>query len=76
MFLLSLILGFLLPQELKMPVEGADKNSYHAESFWYYPWGESVTTKGWIFSPKSKLLFFRRRKGWLFSQANFVRGET
>jgi len=29
-----------------MPVKGADKNSYHPQSFWYYPWGKSVTHKG------------------------------
>lgn len=29
-----------------MPVEGATKTSYHAQSFWYYPWGKSVTHKG------------------------------
>ncbi len=29
-----------------MPVKGAGKGDYHAESFWYYPWGKSVTHKG------------------------------
>lgn len=29
-----------------MPVKGADKHSYHAQSFWYYPWGKSGTHKG------------------------------
>jgi murein DD-endopeptidase MepM/ murein hydrolase activator NlpD len=40
------ILGFLIPQRLIIPVEGATKSSYHPKSFWYYPWGKSVTHKG------------------------------
>jgi len=40
------IIGLLLPQNLSMPVEGATENSYNKESFWYYPWGKSVTHKG------------------------------
>jgi len=40
------ILGFLIPQNLQMPVEGATTSDYHPESFWFYPWGKSVTHKG------------------------------
>lgn len=29
-----------------MPVDGATKTSYNEKSFWYYPWGKSVTHKG------------------------------
>jgi murein DD-endopeptidase MepM/ murein hydrolase activator NlpD len=29
-----------------IPVKGAGKNSYHPESFWFYPWGKSVVHKG------------------------------
>ena len=38
--------GFLIPQNLKMPVDGATKSSYNQQSFWYYPWGKSGTHKG------------------------------
>jgi murein DD-endopeptidase MepM/ murein hydrolase activator NlpD len=41
-----LAVGLLLPQHALMPVQGADSNSYHPDSFWYYPWGRSVTHKG------------------------------
>ena len=41
-----LVAGYLLPQDLLMPVQGAAKQDYHPESFWYYPWGSSVTHKG------------------------------
>lgn len=36
----------LLPQSLKMPVDKATKNDFNAHSFWYFPWGKSVTHKG------------------------------
>jgi hypothetical protein len=40
------IVGLILPQKFTMPVEGATKSSYNEKSFWYYPWGKSVTHKG------------------------------
>ncbi len=47
-----LVLGLLFPQQLHMPVSGAGKGSYDKRSFWYYPWGPSVTHKGVdIFAP-------------------------
>ena len=39
-------LGFAWPQRFVMPVEGAGRSSFHPESFWYHPWGRSVTHKG------------------------------
>jgi murein DD-endopeptidase MepM/ murein hydrolase activator NlpD len=44
--LVILFLGFLLPQQMVMPVEGANTTSYHAKSFWYSPWGKSGVHKG------------------------------
>jgi len=44
--LLITILGFLIPQNLKMPVQGATASDYNPESYWAYPWGKSVTHKG------------------------------
>ncbi|EDM44110.1 hypothetical protein SCB49_10982 [unidentified eubacterium SCB49] len=44
--LVILILGFLIPENLKMPVEGASKSDYNTNSFWFYPWGQSGTHKG------------------------------
>jgi peptidoglycan LD-endopeptidase LytH len=41
-----LIIGFLLPQTFKMPVQGATIKSYAQNSYWFYPWGKSVTHKG------------------------------
>ena len=45
--ILSIILiGLLIPQNLKMPVVGADDNSYNHETFWYEGWGSSIVHKG------------------------------
>ncbi|MBI1185293.1 peptidoglycan DD-metalloendopeptidase family protein [bacterium] len=44
--LVILILGFLLPQHVKIPVSGATARDYNPESFWYYPWGKSIVHHG------------------------------
>ncbi len=36
----------MIPQNLKMPVDGASKADYNSKSFWFFPWGKSVTHKG------------------------------
>ena len=41
-----IVIGLLLPQNLKMPVENATKKDYNKNSFWAYPWGKSITHKG------------------------------
>lgn len=38
--------GFVIPQNLKMPVKGANQSDFNKDSFWYYPWGKSITHKG------------------------------
>ncbi len=46
-FTLSLVLiGFIIPNNMQIPVAGATKNSWNPASFWYYPWGKSGTHKG------------------------------
>lgn len=48
-----LIIGLIIPQKFSMPVEGATKSDYNEKTFWYYPWGKSVTHKGVdIFAPE------------------------
>lgn len=41
-----LLLGFVFPENFKMPVLGANKGDYNQKSFWFYPWGKSITHKG------------------------------
>lgn len=40
------ISGFVVPQDLRMPVAGANANSYNHETFWHEGWGSSVVHKG------------------------------
>jgi len=49
LIILSLIIfsmGFLIPEQHQMPVVGATVKDWNSKSFWYYPWGRSVTHKG------------------------------
>ena len=40
-----------------MPVKGATAKNYAQNSFWFYPWGKSVTHKGvYIFSIKGRIV--------------------
>ncbi len=56
--LLLIAIGMVLPQPTLMPVAGAKSNDFHPESFWYYPWGKSITHKGVdIFAQKGTELF-------------------
>ena len=41
-----IVIGLLIPQNLKMPVVGADSNSYNHNAFWHGGWGSSVVHKG------------------------------
>ncbi len=55
--LIILVIGFLIPQNLKMPVQGASSADYNDQSFWFYPWGQSVTHKGVdIFAKKGTVI--------------------
>lgn len=39
-------IGFILPQNMIIPVQDATTSSWDDESFWAYPWGTSITHKG------------------------------
>lgn len=44
--ILLLIIGFLIPQQIVIPVENATPKDWNKNSFWAYPWGNSITHKG------------------------------
>lgn len=51
--ILVLAVPFALPQPVIIPVSGASYKDWHANSFWYEPWGSSGVHKGIdIFSAK------------------------
>jgi peptidoglycan LD-endopeptidase LytH len=41
-----ILIGFILPEHFSMPVQLATRRNYAQHSFWFYPWGKSVTHKG------------------------------
>jgi len=44
--LMLILTVLIIPQKFVMPVDKANHKSYNNDSFWYYPWGKSVTHKG------------------------------
>lgn len=72
--LFLLLLGFLLPQNFKMPVEGATKSDYNKDSFWYYPWGKSVTHKGVDIFAKVGTPLHSSTAGWVVYSGNIKMG--
>lgn len=44
--LFLLATNFVIPITTHLPVKNMDRNSYSRNSFWFYPWGKSVTHKG------------------------------
>lgn len=44
--LVLIVAGFLLPQNMIIPVKDATTKSWDEKSFWAYPWGTSITHKG------------------------------
>ena len=44
--LVIILVGLILPQHMQMPVVNATKTDYEQNSFWFYPWGKSLTHKG------------------------------
>jgi peptidoglycan LD-endopeptidase LytH len=41
-----LLLGFLVPERIRIPVAGASKQDWNQSSFWFEPWGTSGVHKG------------------------------
>ena len=60
---LIFLLGFLIPQNLRQPVENASSSDYNKDTFWYYPWGKSVTHKGVDFFAKTGTAIHSSVKG-------------
>ena len=46
LFVLLFIVGLAWPQNLMIPVQGADENDWNHQTFWYYPWGASGVHHG------------------------------
>ncbi len=69
-----IIIGFLIPQRFTMPVEGGNSKSYNANTFWYYPWGKSVTHKGVDIFAKEGTNIFSSTPGLVIASGENGRG--
>jgi len=45
-FICILLIGFVLPENLLIPVKGATAKDWNQNTFWYEPWGRSGEHKG------------------------------
>lgn len=51
-FGIVIAIGFLVPERIVVPVDGASSSDWNPDSFWYEPWGVSGVHKGIdIFAP-------------------------
>ena len=52
---LLIAIGYILPEKIVIPVEGATKNDWNHKAFWDEHWGKSKVHKGIdIFTKKGK----------------------
>lgn len=73
--ILSVILiGLLIPQNLKMPVVGADSNSYNHNAFWHGGWGSSIVHKGIDVFAKKGTSIHSATKGIVLTTAEYGKG--
>lgn len=69
-----LITGLILPNHWRIPVMGANSNDWHPKTFWYEPWGSSITHKGIdIFGP-SNTQVVAANHGLLLYRGEFAKG--
>ncbi|WP_406600496.1 M23 family metallopeptidase [Leptospira sanjuanensis] len=69
-----LLLGFSWEESFLMPVEDAGVSSYHSDSFWFYPWGKSITHKGVDIFAKRGRTVFSSTNGIILYQGNIDMG--
>ena len=69
-----LIIGYMLPFQIIMPVKGATTKDYNHNTYWYYPWGKSGVHKGVDIFAKDGTDVLAATSGIVLSAANLPRG--
>ncbi len=72
--LLVVLVGLLIPERLRIPVEGATSADWNNDSFWYYPWGRSVVHKGIDIFGSSGQAVVSAADGWVVATGRGGRG--
>lgn len=53
-----IVMPLFIPQHATIPVQGATRNDWNKDAFWYQPWGKSGVHKGIdIFAPQGRPVF-------------------
>lgn len=69
-FLAIVLIGFIPSFHCIIPVKGATTADWNKNSYWYHPWGKSVTHKGIdIFASKGTAVI-AAHKGWVVATGN------
>ncbi len=72
-----LVLIYLPDEDNVMPVENATSHDWNPKSFWYYPWGRSITHKGVdVFAKEGTKVVARSRGLVIFSGYNGMGGKS
>jgi murein DD-endopeptidase MepM/ murein hydrolase activator NlpD len=71
--LLVVVLGPLILQNLKMPVQGANNHSYNPNTFWYEPWSAGVHRGVDIFAKRGTPIY-SATKGLVWATGNAKKG--
>ena len=69
-----MICGMVIPQKFSMPVENGTKRDYNQKSFWFYPWGKSITHKGVDIFAKSGTNVLSSTMGLVIYEGNIKSG--
>ena len=74
----TVLISIYLPDEDNvMPVENASSKDWNPKSFWYYPWGRSITHKGVdIFAKEGAKVLARTRGLVIFAGDNGRGGKS
>ena len=68
--------GFLIPENMTIPVKGARYSDWNNNSFWYEPWGKSGVHKGIdIFGKKGQELNSSCNGIVIYTGSNFLGGN-
>ncbi len=74
---LLISVNWFWPHRFQLPVVGMKRKNYDQKSFWYYPWGKSVTHKGVdIFAKKGTVVVPSTPGLVIYSGMNEMGGEV
>jgi peptidoglycan LD-endopeptidase LytH len=72
--ILLLLFIYMFPCKGVIPVKNATQSSWNSQSFWFYPWGKSVTHKGIDIFAKKNTPVLAARSGIVIGAGTSSRG--